>query len=128
NTSQVERPSRSTPVSSMVPSAKSSRATSGGPERNAQPPPGVPPVPSGSSTTPSSVTNWMTTTLPVPVPMSVSMVVPPVLAGGMPRHPYVPTTIGELIGRAEPLHHDHGGPAAPTSDPDLLDWPHAQGL
>src|SRR5207253_11401384 len=45
NTSHVVRPNRSTPVSRIEPSLKSSPATLLGPKRNAQPPPGVPPEP-----------------------------------------------------------------------------------
>ena len=57
NMSHVVRPIRNVPVSQIAPSLKPSAVTALAPERNAQPPPGVPPEPSGSSTTPSSVMN-----------------------------------------------------------------------
>ena len=57
NNCQVLRPSSRTPSSSVLPSRNLSPATVSGPCRNAQPPAGVPPDPSGSDTIPSMVMN-----------------------------------------------------------------------
>ena len=67
NSCHVVRPRRLTPVSSTGPRRNLSPATTSGPYRNAQPPCGVPPEPSGSSTTPSSVMNCATMILPISV-------------------------------------------------------------
>jgi hypothetical protein len=50
-----------------------------GPYRNAQPPPGVPPDPSGSSTTPSSVMNSMTMTRFMAILPRPALAAPPVV-------------------------------------------------
>ena len=65
NSSQVFRPSSRTPSSSTPPSRNMSPAIASRPYRNAQPPAGVPPDPSGSVTIPSRVMNSMTITLTV---------------------------------------------------------------
>lgn len=60
NCCQVLRPSNSSPVSRMGPILNLSPATTSGPWRNAQPPFGLPALPSGSSMTPSRVEKAMT--------------------------------------------------------------------
>ncbi|WP_239154331.1 hypothetical protein [Amycolatopsis sp. FDAARGOS 1241] len=65
NSSHVVRPKSITPVSSSGPSSNLSPATASGPYRNAQPPAAVLPEPSGSSTTPSNVTNSITIRSPM---------------------------------------------------------------
>ena len=69
NNCQVVRPSSMTPLSSVLPSRNLSPATVPGPCRNAQPPTGVRPEPSGSDTIPSRVMNSMTMTLTMGLPL-----------------------------------------------------------